>query len=421
MRQAVVLVGGKGTRLGALTKQTPKPMLQVGGQPFLEYLIWNLSRHGIEQIILSCGYLGEQIADHFKGKKWGQTEVRCIMEPEPLGTGGALRFLAEHLQPHFFLLNGDSMFDINYMDLPILSNVPSDAQAIIALRHVSNASRYGRVETVPKQTSPHDQENGDQENGIDGIPGKQIVRFLEKSPHPSPGLISAGIYWLDRTLVDRLPEGVSSTEQELFPQLAEEGRLFGKPYTGYFIDIGVPDDYHRADRDLRSWKRRPAVFFDRDGVINMNHGYVYTPDRFEWVEGAIQAIRWCNDHGYLVIIVTNQSGIARGYYDASQFHALMAWVQSELGSAGAHIDAVYFCPHHPTEGRAPLKTTCHCRKPNPGMLKQALSDWDIETEHSLLIGDKPWDMEAAQRAGLTGHLFSKGNLNTFLKSHLQQR
>ncbi|MBF0460617.1 MAG: D-glycero-beta-D-manno-heptose 1,7-bisphosphate 7-phosphatase [Magnetococcales bacterium] len=398
-RQAVILAGGQGTRLGALTKQTPKPLLPVGGQPFLDHLVWNLSRHGIHDIILSCGYLGEQIADHFRTRPGGKAHIRTFIEPQPLGTGGAVRFLADELQEQFFLLNGDSLFDINYLDLSLSPHAPAHAQATIALRPVANASRYGRVETN----------------------GEQIMRFCEKDSQAQPGLINAGLYWMDRRLVERLPTGVSSLERDLFPALAAEGRLFGKTYTGYFIDMGIPDDYARADRELASWHHRPAIFLDRDGVINQDHGYVATPDRFEWIAGAPQAIRWCNEHGYLVLVVTNQAGIARGYYDEAQFQALTTWMQAELARHGAHVDATYHCPHHPTEGVGPWRTECRCRKPNPGLLEQARAEWAIDWAHSLLIGDKPTDVAAAERVGLVGHLFAGGRLDLFLRSVVTPR
>ncbi len=396
-KQAVILAGGRGTRLGPLTRQIPKPLLPIGGRPFLDHLVWNLSRHGIDDIILSCGYLGEQIADHFRGRGEGKVRIRSFIESTPLGTGGALRFLAPELADHFFLLNGDSLFDINYLDLPLPSGISADALATLALHPVSDASRYGRVETN----------------------GARIVRFLEKDAHPHPGLIHAGLCWLDRPLVDRIPDGFSSLERDLFPLLATEGRLFGKQYGGYFIDIGIPDDYHRADRALLSWHRRPALFFDRDGVINVDHGYIHTPDQFEWISGAIQAIRWCNEHGHLVIIVTNQSGIARGLYDDAQFWALTAWMADELATRGAHMDAVYYCPHHPSAGMAPQ--SCRCRKPHPGLLEQAMSEWDVDRGRSLLIGDKASDLEAAQRAGITGHLFPGGRLDLFLQEVIHDR
>ncbi|MEO5350055.1 MAG: D-glycero-beta-D-manno-heptose 1,7-bisphosphate 7-phosphatase [Magnetococcus sp. YQC-3] len=395
-KQAVILAGGQGTRLGELTRHTPKPLLPINGRPFLDYLLWNLSRHGFGEIILSCGYLGEQFAGYASAHRWNNTTVHCIIEPEPLGTGGALRYLSPHLQDHFLLLNGDSLFDINYLDLTLPVESAPPASATVALRAVDNASRYGRVATE----------------------GGRITHFLEKDPDPQPGLINGGICWMERSLLERLPEGNSSLERELFPQLVTEGRLFGKAYAGYFIDIGIPDDYQRAEREVAAWQRRPALFFDRDGVLNEDSGYVHRPEQFAWMEGAPQAIRWCNEQGYLVLVVTNQAGIARGYYTEAEFHTLTDWMQEELAGYGAHLDATYHCPHHPTAGNGTLRTACHCRKPNPGMLEQAMEEWEIDRGKSLLIGDKPSDLEAAQRAGVAGHLFSGGRLDLFLENLL---
>lgn len=392
VKQAVILAGGAGTRLGALTQTVPKPLLPVAGRPFLDYLVWNLSRHGIRDIILSCGYLGEQIVDHYKKNGRDKQTIRAFIEPEPLGTGGALRFLAAELREQFFLLNGDSLFDVNYWELSKAVSSSEDATATIALRSVSNAARYGRVE----------------------LHGERVVGFLEKEANPRPGLINAGLCWMDRRLVEWLPAGASSLERDLFPRLVWEKRLFGKRFDGYFIDMGIPDDYARADQDLVNWQRRPACFLDRDGVINVDHGYVHTPERFEWVAGAPQAIRWCNENGYLVIVVTNQSGIARGYYDAIQFQALTAWMDAELAALGAHVDATYYCPHHPSMGESSLRMACQCRKPNPGLLEQAMSEWNVDPTRSFLIGDKPSDLEAAHCVGVAGHLFSGGRLDLFL-------
>ena len=372
-------------------------MLPVQGRPFLEYLVWNLARHGVQEIILSCGYLGDQVVRYFQRRHSGRSRIRCVIEPEPLGTGGALRFLADTLQENFFLLNGDSLFDINYLDLPLVfPDPPPPGAMVMALRHVPDASRYGRV----------------------FVTDHQITHFVEKASDASPGLINAGLAWVQRTVIDALPEGVSALEEALFPSLIAKNALFGKVYEGYFIDIGLPDAYRRAELTWSAWHDKPTIFFDRDGVINRNHGYVHTPDQFEWVAGAREAIRWCNDHGYLAVVITNQSGIARGYYDEAQFDQLTAWIQTELAKHGAHIDATYHCPHHPTQGIGRWRTVCRCRKPKPGMLERAISEWHVDKKRSLFIGDKASDMAAAQQAGIAGHLFAGGNLAHFLRHAL---
>jgi D-glycero-D-manno-heptose 1,7-bisphosphate phosphatase len=162
---------------------------------------------------------------------------------------------------------------------------------------------------------------------------------------------------------------------------------------------------------------RPALFLDRDGVLNEDRGYVSRWEDFRWIAGAKDAVAAFNRAGWLVIVVTNQSGVGRGFYTEDAMHALHARMAEDLAAAGGHIDAFYHAPQHP---EAPLESYRHpdppLRKPNPGMILQALSEWPIDREASLLIGDKPSDLEAAVRAGIRGVLFEGGDLAEFLKA-----
>jgi D-glycero-D-manno-heptose 1,7-bisphosphate phosphatase len=164
---------------------------------------------------------------------------------------------------------------------------------------------------------------------------------------------------------------------------------------------------------------RPALFLDRDGVLNEDRGYVSRWEDFTWIEGAREAVAAFNAAGWLVIVVTNQSGVGRGYYTEADMHALHARMDEELAKVGGHVDAFYFAPHHP---EAPLETYRHPdppdRKPNPGMILRALSDWPIDRARSLLVGDKASDMEAASRAGIRGVLFAGGDLRKLLLPEL---
>lgn len=158
-----------------------------------------------------------------------------------------------------------------------------------------------------------------------------------------------------------------------------------------------------------------AIFFDRDGVLNEEVGYLYEVENFKWIDGAKQAIKLCNEKNILAVVVTNQSGIARGFYTADDVKILHEFMQDELKKVGAHIDAFYFCPHISED-------FCECRKPKPGMIFQAAKDFNIDLKKSFLIGDSPRDIEAGENAGLAGEfLFSGGNLFDVVKNILEEK
>jgi D-glycero-D-manno-heptose 1,7-bisphosphate phosphatase len=165
-----------------------------------------------------------------------------------------------------------------------------------------------------------------------------------------------------------------------------------------------------ADKTLRA-----AVLLDRDGVLNVDHGYVGGPERLEWVSGARQALATLNRSGVLVIVITNQSGVARGLYDLAAVDALHARMQTDLAADNAHIDAFYVCPYHAEARVEAFRHPDHPdRKPNPGMLLRAIADWNIDPARALMIGDKESDLEAARRAGVAGVLFDGGDLAKFM-------
>ncbi len=385
LTEALILAGGFATRLGEVAKETPKPLLPIAGKPFLEYLLWNLKRQGIERVVVSTGHLAERIEEEIgNGVKFGLS-IAYSQESEPLGTGGAIKLGAKLLGERFLALNGDTLFDFN---LPALSNLATaPGEAAIALRTVPDTSRYGTAL----------------------LEGDRIASFAEKR-QAGPGPISGGAYILTQGALAELPDGPSSIERDLFPALASRQLLKGHVFPGFFIDIGVPEDLHRAQEAIPAWRRMPAILLDRDGVLNVNHGYVCEPERFEWTPNAREAIRWLNDAGYLAIIITNQAGIGRGYYTDAQFQGFMRWIQTQLMEVGAHFDAYYYCPHHPTEAKPPFDLECDCRKPKPGMLLQAMREWEIQPGQAAMIGDKDSDIQAATAAGIASAKYEGGDL-----------
>jgi D-glycero-D-manno-heptose 1,7-bisphosphate phosphatase len=152
--------------------------------------------------------------------------------------------------------------------------------------------------------------------------------------------------------------------------------------------------------------KRPAAFLDRDGVLNVDHGYVYRPDQLAWIAGAPDAVHLLNEAGYYVFVITNQSGVARGYYEEAAVHQFHGHMQDALRAQGAHVDAFYYCPHHPEGTVKEFAVRCRCRKPNPGMLEQAAREWPIDPGRSFLIGDKDDDMAAAAAFNIRGIKFN---------------
>lgn len=230
--QALILAGGRGTRLGALTESCPKPILPVAGRPFLDYLISRLARLGIGDVILSTGYHAALIRETLPEGALRGVRLRHSVEQEPAGTGGAVALAEPLLADQFIVLNGDTLFDVDVQALAALLALHPDAEAAVALREVEDAGRYGRVT----------------------LDGDRITAFAEKSGD-GRGLINGGIYCLRRSALRRLPAGPSSLERDFFPALAAEGRLRGRSFAGYFIDIGLPETLARAQSELPAWER----------------------------------------------------------------------------------------------------------------------------------------------------------------------
>lgn len=386
--QCVILAGGLGTRLGDRLDGLPKTLASVGGKPFLSYLLWHARRFGFRRVLLLAGRGAESLARFVDSQpRDPDFVIESVVEPEPLGTAGALRFATDRLDSRFFLLNGDSLFDFNWLDLVAIAARRPQAQAVLALRHQADASRFGVAE----------------------LEGEQVQGFRPRGD-ASGGLINGGVYLLDRAVALAAPEK-GSLEAEVLPSLAAQGLVAGRAQSGFFLDIGLPEALDTAQSLVPTSLTRPALFFDRDGVLNIDHAYVHRIEDFEWTRGAIAAVKLANDKGYFTFLVTNQSGVARGYYDEAAIHRLHAHVQARLRAHGAHLDDIRHCPHHPG-GTVPAFTrACDCRKPQPGMLLDLAKQWPVNMAASQMIGDNASDMEAARNAGLPGTLFEGGDLS----------
>lgn len=397
--QCAVLVGGLGTRLGALTAQTPKPLLPVGDRPFLAWLLREFTRFGVTDFVLLTGHLSdvvEQLAEDLQARL--PTGARVTLSPEPVraGTGGAVYHARDRLDERFLLCNGDSLFDGNLASLlAAAATDPAEVTGRIMLRRLEDASRYGVV----------------------ALDGDRVTAFQERPAPGTPGTINAGVYLFDRRVVDALSP-VCSLEAEVMPRLAAAGALRGTVSDGFFLDIGVPEDFARAQTAIPQALRRRALFLDRDGVINIDHGYVGSLDRFEWVTGAREAIVAATRAGWHVFIVTNQSGVARGRYAEDDMRALHQAICNEIRLSGGTVDDIRHCPFHPDATVPAYRALSDWRKPAPGMLLDLIRAWELDPARCVMIGDQETDVAAAAAAGVRGVLFPGGDLRPLTKAYM---
>jgi mannose-1-phosphate guanylyltransferase len=255
--QALVLAGGEGTRLRPLTYTVPKPVLPLAGRPHIAYVIDWLRRHGVDDVIVSCGFLAEGMRRTLADLEPG-VEIRYAEEPEARGTAGAIRFAEDMLGDRFLVLNGDVLCDLDLTAL-IEQHERTGARATIALYPVSDPGGYGLV---------HRHEDG------------EITEFLEK-PKPEQidtDEINAGAYLLERSVLDLIPPGQAvSIERETFPRLIGEG-LYGIRLEGYWIDIGTPDRFLEANWDILERRIETVVSADLDGPMMVGEGCEISPD-----------------------------------------------------------------------------------------------------------------------------------------------
>lgn len=408
MSTAVIMAGGKGTRLQTIAKDVPKPMFPILGKPILEYQIESLKKSGITDIILIIGHLGDVIREHFgDGKDYG-VSIRYIAEDKPLGSAGSLYYLksgvkgALPMTEDFFLVFGDLILDIDWN------------------RFMDFHKAKGGVVTLYAHPNTHPYDSDviieDKDNKVLRIEPKNVDRDFYYH-----NLVNAGVYCISPKLLEEIVEPVKTDlEKGLIVGEAGKGNVYAYKSTEYIKDMGTPDRLYAVAEDLKNGvvesrslrNKQKAVFLDRDGTINVLEGFLRRAEDLELYPETAAAIRELNSSDYLTIVATNQPVVARGectYEELEQIHMKM---ETLLGKEGAYIDDLFFCPHHPDkgfEGEVPeLKIDCACRKPKIGMILGAAEKYNIDLSQSWYIGDSTMDIQTGLNAGMKTVLVKTG-------------
>ena len=401
--KAVILAGGRGTRMGDMAKDIPKPMLRIAGKPILQYQIEWLKRYGFAEVWLIVNHLGDVITSHFgDGSDFG-LRINYYREEHPLGTVGGIKALQDELESDFLVLYGDVLMDVDFCRLQQF-HFEKESQATLV---------------VHPNDHPHDSDL------LDLNMDDRVTAFHPK-PHQEGryyrNMVNAAMYIFSPDIFPFLEEGVKADfGKDIFPKTTSLLRIFGYNTPEYIKDMGTPGRLEAVSKDVLSGKvaRRnlshpqKAIFIDRDGVINADKGLICRHEDFELIDGVAEAIRAINRSDYMAVVVTNQPGIAKGLHDFEDLDLIHAKMDTLLGEKGAKLDAVFFCPHHPEKGfhgeRPEYKVECECRKPAAGMLMKAATQFNIDTAQSFMVGDHERDILAGKTSGCktigvsTGH------------------
>lgn len=378
--EAIILAGGLGTRLREAVPDLPKCMAPVAGRPFLAFVIDHLRMQGIRRFIFSLGYEAGKIEEFLK-RDYPTLDYETVIEEEPLGTGGGIGLaMQKAVSPDVLVANGDTLFRVPVEEISRLHDAKK-AECTLALKPMHNFDRYGVVELDK---------------------GLRIVHFREKKFYQD-GLINGGIYLLNRDQFLRrgLPQKFSF-ESEYLEKYFRDGSFFGSVHEGYFIDIGIPSDYLKAQEDLKkrildlgeidkTW----TLFLDRDGVINEERvgEYVLHWGEFIFSKGVLSVFKKLSDKFGRIIIVSNQRGVGKGLMTEEALQSIHLEMQREVEIVGGKIDRIYYCTQK--------EDNFFFRKPNPGMAWQAMKDFpDIDPAKSIMVGNKPSDMKFGRAAGL---------------------
>ena len=386
----VILCGGKGTRLGKITKKTPKPLIRINKKPFIEYLINFYQKFNFDKIYLIGFYKPQQFKKLFNNKEFNFIKCEFIKEKIALDTAGALNTIRNKVQGDMVVINGDSYLDYNFIKFKNFHQ-----------SHNSNSMIL--VKNLNYKTN----------NKLNKL--KIEKRIIKKSIYSK--YMNSGVYFFKKEIFNYIPKNKKiSLENDVLPILIERRKIKGIYSNGFFIDIGLKKNLYFAKKKLIEVIKKPAIFLDRDGVINKDTGYVHRFNQIIWLNNTLKLLKSIINKNFYVFIVTNQAGIGRKLYSEKIIFNLQVNMKNYLSQKNIFIDDVKYCPHHPEFGVGKYKKKCMCRKPNNKMLKDLLQYWNIKIKDSIMIGDRKTDYIAAKKSNIKFYYINDRNIAEIKKN-----
>ena len=371
----VILAGGYGTRIKKFTKnKIPKQLLKIGKRTFLDYLLQNISKYSINKIYIITGHRGNLINKKYHNKTINSIKIYCIREKNPKGTGYALFAARKIIKNDFVLINGDTFTDFN---LNFFFKKKLKKQFLGQMVLTKNYKR-----SLTKELKNL------------AIKRNGTVILSKKKKY-----INAGIILLKKKILFHLNSKSFSFENDILINLIKKKKISGIKYDKIFIDIGTPKNYLFAKKIISNYFYRPAIFLDRDGVINVDKGYTHKIKDFIIKKNIVKILKkYCNTHYFF--IVTNQSGIAKGFYKVEDFFKFQKHIKNYLSKNEIFLNDFEFCPHHPNGNIKKYTKNCRCRKPNNLMITKLQKRWTINLKKSFFIGNNATDKVCAEKSNL---------------------
>ncbi len=371
LKQAVILAGGYGKRLGSITNRIPKPLIKIDEKnTFIDHQIKYLNQFGFDEILILCSYKYDLFRKKYHNKKILNTKIICIKEKKKLGTGGALLNARKFLKDIFFLCNGDTFFDINLLDL--FSKFKKINKNLIVLNLNKDGNKIKKL-----------------------VFKKENMLFTNKYSTNKKDYLNSGYAIIKKKDIKNFSQGNKNLEFDIYNKLIVNKKIKFLKYNNKLIDYGTKPKLKNFINFIKKYKRRFILLLDRDGVINIDFGYINDFSKIKFNKKIFKILKLCNQLRVPVFVITNQSGISRNYFSEDKLKKINEQISNFFLKKNVYVNQFYYCPHH-TDGKIKkYKINCNCRKPKVGLFNQLKKEWLLKPDKILMLGDKSSDKQFA--------------------------